>query len=130
MTAFVALNLAVRFLLELSALFILGWWGWHQRDDTWRIVLAAITPLTAAALWGIFAVPNDPSRSGSAPVPTPGPLRLALELTFFASATWACYNLGHVRLAAILGVVVAVHYLLSYDRVRWLLFTSQMSDAG
>ena len=114
------LNLAARFLLELSALFVLGLWGWHQRDDAWRIVLAAIVPLTAAALWGILAVPNDPSRSGTAPVPTPGLLRLALELAFFAFATWACYDLGRVKLAAILGIVVAVHYLLSYDRVRWL----------
>ncbi len=81
-------NLAVRFFLELSALASFGIWGWRLREDGWRFALALAIPLTAAALWGTFAVPDDPSRSGSAPVPVPGILRLAIEFAFFASATW------------------------------------------
>jgi hypothetical protein len=114
-------NLAVRFLLELSALYALGLWGWRQGWDGWRIVTALAVPLIAAALWGTFAVPGDPSRSGSAPVPVPGLLRLALELGFFGSATVALYDVGFTRLTAIFGTVIAVHYLLSFDRVLWLL---------
>jgi hypothetical protein len=113
-------NLAVRFLLELSALLIMGNWGWHRRDDGFRIVLAVAIPLLAAALWGTFAVPNDPSRSGSAPVPISGMLRLALEVGFFSFATWALYDLRFARLPAVFGTVVVLHYLLSYDRIRWL----------
>ena len=115
------LNLAVRFLLELSALFILGLWGWRQGEGAWRIVIAVGMPLVAAALWGTFAVPGDPSRSGSAPVPVPGLLRLALELGFFGSATLALYDLGVIVAATVFGTAVVVHYLLSYDRVLWLL---------
>jgi hypothetical protein len=113
-------NLVVRFLLELSALFVLGLWGWHQRDDGFRIVAALAIPLIAAALWGTFAVPHDPTRSGSAPVPISGVLRLALELGFFGSATLALYYLGFGKLTAALGTAVVIHYLLSYDRIRWL----------
>ena len=114
------LNLAVRFLLELSALCGLGLWGWRQGEDGWRIVFAVGIPLVAAALWGTFAVPGDPSRSGSAPVPVPGLLRLVLELGFFASATLALYELGFARLTATFAAAIVVHYLLAYDRVRWL----------
>jgi hypothetical protein len=114
------INLAVRFLLELSALFVLGLWGWHRRDDGLRIVVALTIPLVAAALWGIFAVPHDPTRSGSAPVPVSGLLRLALEFGFFGCATLALYDLGFSKLTATFGIAVVIHYLLSYDRIRWL----------
>ena len=114
-------NLAVRFLLELGALLVLGRWGWRQRDDAWRIAIAVAIPSIAAAFWGTFAVPDDPSRSGSAPVPVPGLLRLALELGFFASATLALYDLGYALLTAVFGTAIVIHYLLSYDRVLWLL---------
>jgi len=113
-------NLVVRFLLELSALFVLALWGWHARDDGWRIFGALGIPMIAAALWGIFAVPHDPTRSGSAPVPIPGLLRLVLELSFFGCAALALDDLGFGRLTAILGTAVVIHYLSSYDRIRWL----------
>jgi hypothetical protein len=115
------INLAVRFLLELSAYVTLGLWGWHRRDDGFRILIALAIPLFAAVLWGTFAVPNDPSRSGSAPLPVPGILRLALECGFFGFATWALWDLKFARLAVMFGAAVAVHYAISYDRLRWLL---------
>ena len=113
-------NLVVRFLLELSALVIMGYWGWHRRDDGFQILVALAIPLVAAVLWGTFAVPNDPTRSGSAPVPIPGGLRLALEVGFFAFAAWALYDLRFARTTVVFGTAVVLHYLLSYDRIRWL----------
>jgi hypothetical protein len=114
------LNLTLRFLLELAALFALGMWGWQQREDGYRFALAIGIPLLLAVLWGVFAVPGDPSRSGKAPVPVPGWLRLVFELAFFALAAWALYDLGHILPAWGLGILVALHYLASYDRIRWL----------
>ena len=113
-------NLVLRFLLELSAYFILGMWGWHRREDGLRILFAVAIPLVAAAIWGTFAVPNDPSRGAWAPIPVAGLLRLALELGFFSLATLALADLGFPRLTAVFAAVVAVHYLISYDRIRWL----------
>ncbi len=71
-----SLNLALRFLLELAALGAMGYWGWTQHEGPVRWRWAIGLPLVAAVLWGTFAVPNDPSRSGQAPVPIPGILRL------------------------------------------------------
>jgi hypothetical protein len=59
------INLAVRFILEIIGLVALGWWGWNQADGIARFALALGIPLLAAALWGTFAVPDDPSRSGN-----------------------------------------------------------------
>ncbi len=114
------INLAIRFLLELCALVSLGLWGWRSGSGWLRFVLAALVPIVAAVLWGVFAVPDDPSRSGSAPIPVPGLLRLALELVFFGFAAWALYQSGFIRASWALGIVVVLHYLASYDRVSWL----------
>jgi len=115
------INLAARFLLELSALLAIGFWGWRQSTGSFRFVLAIGIPLIAAVLWGTFAVPDDPSRSGKAPVPVPGIVRLVLELAFFAFATWALYNAGATQLSWLLGGVTLIHYGLSYDRLWWLI---------
>jgi hypothetical protein len=114
-------NLAVRFILEIAALVAIGYWGWTQHEGFVRYLLAIGGPILAAVLWATFAVPDDPSRSGKAPVPVPGILRLALELTLFAFAAWALYDAGNSLLALILAAVVVVHYVLSYDRIAWLL---------
>ena len=114
-------NLAVRFLLEVAGLAAIGYWGWTQSDGMLRFLLAIGLPVLTAVLWYTFAVPDDPSRSGKAPVPVPGIIRLALELAFFAFATWALYDTGLTTLSLILAVAVVVHYAVSYDRIAWLL---------
>lgn len=112
------LNLAVRFGLELVMLGAAGVWGWQQRGDRLRFVLALGVPLIAAVLWGTFRVPGDP---GSAPIVVPGVLRLALELALFAFAIWALYDVGAIRSSWILGIAVVLHYVTSYDRILWLI---------
>ena len=114
------INLALRFLLELSALAAMGVWGWRQSDGGLRFFLAVGIPVLAAIAWGTFAVPNDPSRSGAAPVPVPVTIRLLLELAVFCLAFWALYDVELRAMAWALGVLVIFHYAISYDRVRWL----------
>jgi len=114
------INLAIRFLLEVSALLSLGLWGWRSGNGWFRFALAILLPIVAAVLWGTFAVPGDPSRSGRAPVAVPGTPRLALELGIFACAAWALHDAGFTRAAWILGIAATLHYLTSYDRILWL----------
>jgi hypothetical protein len=114
-------NLAIRFLLEIAALVSLGIWGWNQSDGWIRYVLAPGLPVLIGATWGIFAVPGDPSRSGKAPIPVPGFIRLILELTIFTISVWALYDMNYGRLAWILGIPVLIHYLVSFHRIMWLL---------
>ena len=120
------LNLAFRFLLELAAFGAMGYWGWQTGAGFSRTLLALGTPVVWAALWGIFAVPGDPSRSGKAPVPVPGVLRLALETAFFGFAAWGLYASGAAGLGLALILLVLLHYLLSYDRCWWLITGREM----
>jgi len=114
-------NLAVRFLLELTALTATGIWGWKQSDGWIRFILAFGIPVIVAAIWGTFAVPNDPSRSGKAPVAVPGIIRLVIELAIFTLAIWTLQDVGVIILSWILCIIVVVHYIMSYDRIMWLI---------
>jgi hypothetical protein len=114
------INLALRFLLELAAFGGLAFWGWQRGDGLLGFVFALGSFLIAAILWGTFNVPDDPSRSGRAPVRVPGLIRLPLEIAIFAAGIWAIQSTGYGQLALILAILVLVHYLLSYDRITWL----------
>jgi hypothetical protein len=115
------LNLALRFVLELAALGSMGLWGFRTGEGAVRYLLGLGLPLVAACIWGVFAVPDDPSRSGRAPVPVPGVLRLVLELAFFVLGAWALVRAGRQGWGLGLAGITALHYALSYDRVSWLL---------
>lgn len=115
------INLAVRFVLEIGALLALGGWGWNQSDGILKYVLALGLPILVAAVWGTFAVPGDPSRSGKAPVRVPGLVRLLIELAFFSGAAWALFSIGAVTPGWIFAIVALIHYALSYDRIQWLI---------
>ena len=115
------INLTIRFLLELSALLAMGLWGWRQSEGWFRFVLAVAIPIIVAVVWGTFAVPNDPSRSGAAPIAVPGLLRLVIELAVFVLAIWMLYDMGYIWLSWTMGIMVAIHYITSYDRIQWLI---------
>jgi len=99
----------------------MGVWGWSQSDNWLRFVLMLAIPLLAAAIWGIFAVPGDPSRSGNAPVPVPGIVRLILEFAFFAFATRALFQMGYSTVSWTFGIIVILHYVISYDRILFVI---------
>jgi len=115
------LNLGVRFILEITTLIAIGFWGWRQGEGAVSFLLGLGIPLMAAVVWGTFAVPNDPSRSGKAPVPVPGIVRLLIELAYFAFGAWALYDIGLTGWGITLGAIVLIHYIASFDRIKWLL---------
>jgi hypothetical protein len=114
-------NLTLRFLLELAALLGLGMAGWSLCGTVWRWIAAPVVPLIAAILWGIFAVLNDPSRSGRAPVPIPGPARLALELVILFGGAIGFYAAAYKTTAIVVALLIVLSYAFSRDRLGWLL---------
>lgn len=116
-----SINLAFRFILELMALTSFGLWGWKLTTANSRYLYVILIPLVAAVVWGVFNVPGDPSRSGEAPIIIPGLLRLVLELAIFFLASVALYHMGHHNYWWIFAGLVILHYLLSIDRISWLL---------
>ena len=115
------INLAIRFALEVVAIVSFGIWGYRSSDKWHGFLLALLLPLLFAVVWGVFAVPNDPSRSGKTVVPTPGFIRLLLELALFGAAAWMLFDLDFQKLGWIFSTVVLIHYATSYERVVWLL---------
>ncbi|MDX8520140.1 YrdB family protein [Mesorhizobium dulcispinae] len=114
-------NLTLRFLLELSALLGLGMAGWTFSTEFWRWILAITLPLVAAVFWGTFAVLNDPSRSGQAPVPVSGAVRLVLELIVLFGGAAGYYLAGHAATGIVMALLIALSYAFSLDRLGWLL---------
>lgn len=112
------LNAALRFVLELGALFGLGTWG-HALSGGYGLAIAL--PLVAASTWGVFTVPGDPSRGKAGPVRVSGVVRLLLEAVFFTAGTCGLAQTGHETLAIVFGVSVCLHYALAHARTRWLL---------
>jgi len=112
------INLALRFLLEIAALVVLGLWGWQKGVGWVRFLFAFGLPLLAAILWATFRVPNDP---GAAPVAIPGMLRLAFEIALFSFSTWALFDMQRLTFAWLLGIITLLHYFTSYDRILWII---------
>ncbi len=108
MLAVKSLNLALRFLLELSALAALGYWGWQFGDAGFaRVLLAAVTPLLAAGLWGRYIAPKAPNRLED-------PIRAGVEVIFFGGAAAALGTSGAITIAAFFGIAAAVSLVLMF----------------
>lgn len=112
------LNLVLRFLLELFALYSLGYWGWTQHNGLARVLWTIGLPLAAAILWGTLRAPGHP---GPAPLIVPGVIRLGVEALVFGGGVWALNAAGRQSWALAFLVILMVHYLLSYDYVLRLI---------
>ena len=95
-------NDVLRFLLELFALFSLGYWGYLAWPFPWPGVLFMIgTPLFAAIVWGLF-------RSPKARFPLNPVGRGIVEIAIMGSATIAWAMLGYPLVAVIFGLLALV----------------------
>jgi hypothetical protein len=116
-----AANLALRFLLELAAMAGLAAWAWNAASGWWRFLFALLIVVVVMVLWTVFAVPEDPSRSGNAPVPIRGLVRLILELAILLGGAYAWHLSGYTSGGVVISALVLLHYLLSFQRIMWLL---------
>ena len=94
--------------------------AWRLGSGNIRWVAAIAVPLVAAAIWGVFNVLDDPSRSGAAPVEVSGWIRLAIEVLVLGGGVAALVVAGDRNLAIVLAALVSVQYVTSWSRVEWL----------
>jgi hypothetical protein len=113
--------LGVRFVLELVAVVSFGILGWRAFDTPWRFVLVVLLPVVAAAIWGMFAVPGDPSRNGTPTVGVPGTVRLVVEILVLGGGAAALWAAALPIAALVSAVVLVVYQALAYDRIGWLI---------
>ena len=98
-------NLALRFLLELTALAALVYWGLRTGATLLADVLLAIAaPLAFATLWGLLAAPKAPWRLRD-------PWRMLFEAIAFALAAGALADADQPRLGGIFLVVALANAL-------------------
>jgi hypothetical protein len=111
-------NGVVRFGIEIAALVGLAAGGWAMARGPWRWVLAFGLPLAAAVVWGTFRVPGDP---GAATVAVPGSVRLLVETVVLGGGA-AGFGFAYGETVWITyAVIVVAHYVISWDRIGWLL---------
>ncbi len=114
-------NLAFRLLLEIAMLAGIVAASIVNYDGATAWVASIVGLVVAAGLWGVFAVPGDPSRSGKTVVKTPGAVRLFIEIGLFAVVVaWLAIGESFI-FAGLLGAGVVVHYAAWPARIRWLL---------
>lgn len=106
MAVVLALNLGVRFLLELCILGAVGYWGFANHV-AWlaKVGWGIGTPLLIAVLWGVFGAPK-------AVVPLHGVALLLFELIIFGAAPIALVAAHQPTLAVAFVVVYVVNKIL------------------
>jgi hypothetical protein len=101
-------NLLVRFLLELSMLAAIGYWGFKTGSGAaMKLILGIGLPLLIAVVWGLLLSPK-------ATHPLRGISRELLELTLFGSGAVALFASGVAHLGWIYTVILVVNKLLLF----------------
>ncbi|MGZ4150444.1 MAG: YrdB family protein, partial [Actinomycetota bacterium] len=84
--------LTVRFLMELSLLAAVAFWGFHAGDGPTAWLLGLGAPVLVGVVWGVFVAPK-------AKWPVSVPVRLAVELVLFGLGAAGLAVSGHATLA-------------------------------
>jgi Protein of unknown function (DUF2568) len=100
-------NDGFRFLLEMSLLAALAYWGFHGRGGLTQWVLGLGAPLLLALIWGTIMAPK-------AKLQLTDPVRLAAEVVLFGAGVAALFAAGADGLAIAFAVCVAVHLALTF----------------
>lgn len=92
-------NLFLRFILELFALWMAGYWGFKTGHGNWmRGLLGIGAPLAIALVWGMLGSPK-------APITLSTSYQLILEAVFFGLPTILFYISGKPAFACIFVIV-------------------------
>ncbi|GHU41100.1 hypothetical protein FACS1894193_04400 [Bacilli bacterium] len=107
MTSIKIANYGLAFLLEMGALVILGYWGFHlQADRIVRIGIAILAPLVMSVVWGIWCAPTSSYRLD-------GIQLLLIKCLIFGMVTCCLFNMKQTTFAVGFGLLVMLHLGLS-----------------
>lgn len=109
------------FVLEVAMWAAFAWIGWRAGTGATRWLFALAFLFAAILIWGIFRTPGMPPAGKPGVFPTPGPVRLILELGLFLLAGYGLWVTGGRWAAETLWTFAALNYVLSFSRIRWLL---------
>ena len=107
-----SVNAAIRFMLEISALIALGYWGSQLGDSTTtRAAMAILAPLVAAVAWGLWVAPKAGHRVAD-------PARVVIEVAVFGGAAIGLALAGRRNLGLILAAVALANiaFMFLFDQ--------------
>ncbi|GAA1439826.1 YrdB family protein [Leifsonia poae] len=94
-------NDVIRFLLELFAIFSLGFWGFVAWPLPWNIVVGIGAPLIAIVLWALFRSPKAVLRVDPF-------VKALVEIVVMLAAAFAWWDLGQPVVAIVFAVIATV----------------------
>jgi hypothetical protein len=100
-------NLGVRFLLELSAISAVAYWGFETGTGLSEWLLAVGAAGLVIVVWALFISPK-------ATIELTPPVRLVLEFVVFGAAALALAAAGQRTLAVVFAVIAAISGTLNY----------------
>ena len=100
-------NDGLRFLLELSALAAVAYWGWSEFGDPWRWLLVVAAPAAVALVWGRWMAPKSQARVAD-------PWRLGIELLVFGGAVAGLLDADQAVSAIVLATATLLHLALTF----------------
>jgi hypothetical protein len=104
--AMAAVNLGLRFLLELGGVAALAYWGWRTGDTLpFRLVLAIGVPLALVIAWTLIVAPGADN-------PLPQTARMLVGTALLLVAAGALVAAGQPQLAVIFALLIVVNQVL------------------
>jgi hypothetical protein len=100
------LNQLVRFLLEICALIIFGYWGFKTgHTPMMKFLLGFGSSILFALIWGTFLAPKSSLRLAE-------PWLFLAELIIFGISCWALYSTGKTNLTFAFGSIYILNKIL------------------
>jgi Protein of unknown function (DUF2568) len=100
-----ALNLGLRFLLELAGIVALAYWGWAAAEPPLRYLLALVAPAVLIVVWALVVAPK---ANNSIPQPT----RMVIGSVLLLLAAGALALAGQPLVAAGFAILIVANTAL------------------
>lgn len=102
------INLGLRFIIEICALVVYGYWGFKIGNTRFmKGLLCIMIPVGIAVVWGVFGSPK-------ASIQLSEPLHLVLEILIFLVPVGLLLSLNEIKLAIGYGSIVIINRILMY----------------
>jgi len=100
-------NIILAFLLEVFAIFVLGYWGFTlQSSKIVRVIAGLSAPIVMAVIWSIWCAPSSSYR-------LEGLYLVALKILLFGLVICCLLSMKQVSMAVVFGIAVVINLGLS-----------------